>query len=344
MSRMHKIPVFCLLFLVLIVIGECIELPGGKSISVSGQDSAGSASGQPPVFSYPGVSFSAGHPSNYVVPAVKIPPSPSSSESKESSQGSNLAGTTSNQVLGFTMMSDVSGTGKFATWSCLGGQKYMNKAHELMSAISGDLTQSSQLSYSVDRESNVETDSVTFGYALAKIDKRDSILFVGQSYNDITELHNNNDLLQDDIIRAGAVSRTSVYSSQSLKVNIEDEINNTELVNNYIVYNTGSRFVGSSNLHAITNGTEIDQFYSGQYALNRTIVSQLRFSNITTANSWLDCCLGGYLTMPNNYQMGSNGFGSDLRTLFDCTKCPALPPSEERQAESGIAPVKVGKY
>jgi hypothetical protein len=189
----------------------------------------------------------------------------------------------------------------------------------------------------------VAIDSGSVDYAQAKIDKNDSILFVGQSYNDITELHNNDDLIQDDIIRAGAISKNSSYSSQSLKVNIENEINNTELINNYIIYSTNTRFVGSSNLHAITNGTEIDQFYSGQFAIDRSIVSQLRFSNITAEDSWLDCCFGGYLTMPKNYQMGSMGFGSDLRTLFDCT-CSKWKQTAEFPLDSGLTPIKVGKY
>ena len=343
---MHKIPVFCLLFLVLIVIGECIDLPGGESISVSGQDSAGAASGQPPVYSYPRWSFRAGDPSNYVVPSVKIPPRPTP-DSDGSSEGdiySEGQGTRGTRVSSFTMTSDVAGNGSFAIRSCLEGQKYENKAYQLMSAKYGNLSQSRELSYSTDSQSDLETETGTVDYALAKIDMRDSTIFIGQSYNDITELKNNDALIQDDFTRAGAISKNSLYSSQALKVNLEDAESTQKLLNNYIVYSIDTRFVGSSNLHAITNNTEVDQFHVGQFALNRSIVSQLRCNNTTFADSWLECCLGDYLTMPKNYQMGSNGFGSDLRTLFDCTKCPALPPPEERQAESGIAPVKVGKY
>jgi hypothetical protein len=33
----------------------------------------------------------------------------------------------------------------------------------------------------------------------------------------------------------------------------------------------------------------------------------------------MPCCFGGYLAMPTYYQKGSKGFGSNVKSIFDCT-------------------------
>jgi hypothetical protein len=46
-------------------------------------------------------------------------------------------------------------------------------------------------------------------------------------------------------------------------------------------------------------------------------------------DDWLPCCYDGYLTMPKYYRMGSKGFGSNVKAIFDCTcfesPIPQLP-------------------
>ncbi len=42
----------------------------------------------------------------------------------------------------------------------------------------------------------------------------------------------------------------------------------------------------------------------------------------------LACCSDGYLTMPTYYRMGSKGFGSDVKGVFDCT---CFKPSTQAQ-------------
>jgi len=267
------------------VIGECSELPGGESRSIVGESSIGTASDQP-VFNYPQGSFRAGDPSNYVVPQVNLPkPNP---EPKDNSTGDE-GNSSGNHQMAFAMTSDVAGTGSFTMRTCLEGQGIDNRAYQLMSAKYGNLNQSRELIFSKDSQ-NVDTGNGTIDYALAKIGIQDSLEFFGLSYNDIAKFKNYKDSIQDETT-AGAISKTSIYSSQSLNVNEDDDVSK-ELLNNYTIYNIDTKFVGSSNLHAITNGTEIMQSYIGQIAMHRGIASQLRYNHTMGEDPMLECDCG----------------------------------------------------
>ena len=285
---MNAIISLCLLLslLSLMVVGECSELPGGVIKSVVGEGSTGPDSGQP-VFTYPQGSFRAGDPSNFVVPQVSRPASPQQPATPETENDVNNSMT--GPQIAFTMTSDVAGAGSFTMRNFLEGQGNENKAYQLMSAKYGNLNQTRELSFSRDSQSvDMDNETGTLNYALTKIDIQDSIGFFGLSYSDISKFKNNNDFIQDEN-RAGALSRTSTYRSQSLKVNEDDDVQ-SELLNNYIVYNINTKFVGSSNLHTTTNGTEIMQSYIGQIAMQRGIASQLRFNHTMSEDSMLECC------------------------------------------------------
>ena len=280
---MNAIFSLCLLLLSLMVIGECSELPGGESRSIVGESSIGTASDQP-VFTYPQGSFRGGDPSNYVVPQVNLPkPTPKNPEANSNGEEGNGS---ANSQMAFAMTSDVAGTGSFTMRTSLEGQGIDNRAYQLMSAKYGNLNQSRELSFSKDSQ-DVDTGNGTIYYALAKIDIQDSTGFVGLSYNDIAKFKNYKDSIQDETT-AGAISRTSMYRSQSMDVNEDDDVS-TELLNNYTIYNIDTKFVGSSNLHAITNGTEIMQSYIGQIAMHRGIASQLRYNHTMGEDPILDC-------------------------------------------------------
>jgi hypothetical protein len=278
-----------LLLLGSIVIGECFDLPGGESQSIAGQNSigTGTASGQP-VFKYPKGSFSAGDASNYVVPQVFLPKP--TRESQTSATNNINGNVTVSPQMAFDMRSNVTGIGSFATRNYLDMNEYDNKAYQLTSAKFGNLTQSRELSFLKDSAAS-STDLGTFSYALSQLGVQDSTSFVGLSYNDIAKFKNNKDFIQD-VTRTGAISRASVYRSQSLKVDDEDENRSREmlLVNDYTAYGVDTRFVGSSDLHAITNGTEIMQSYIGQIALNRKISSQFMANDTFLDEPWLPCC------------------------------------------------------
>jgi hypothetical protein len=118
-----------------------------------------------------------------------------------------------------------------------------------------------------------------------------------------------------------------------------------------------TRAYGGSDLTSISAGgkfkgynawkypsVEVDEDYWGTYHIEKNMTLEVPYKSVVTADDWLPCCYGGYLTMPKYYAVGSKGFGSNLKDLFDCTKCPTWSLTGECQAESGITPIKVGKY
>jgi len=284
----------CILFLGFILIGECYDLHGGDNKVVIGLGSDGTAS-SPPVYSYPKNTIITRDPSNYVVPVITLPQSTSTDST--STDGSNLSGSGIGTMM-FTMTSDVAGTGSFAVRSKLDGQENDYKAYQSISAKYGILTQSRKMRFAEDEETSTE-----LNYTLAKIDSQDSIKFFGRSYSDISKFQNKNDLIQE-FMRAGAISKTSQFSSQYLQLSLDNANDTKTLYNNYTAYNIDTRFVGSSDLHAITNGTEIMQSYIGQIALTRKISSQFMGNDTFLDDYWLPCC--------NLANDGISHYGNDI--------------------------------
>jgi len=67
--------------------------------------------------------------------------------------------------------------------------------------------------------------------------------------------------------------------------------------------------------------TRITQDYSGQHNMTLKVKMDNYFYRVIDedADAWLPCCFEGYLTMPTYYQRGTNGFGSNVKGIFDCT-------------------------
>jgi hypothetical protein len=303
---MHKIIVLCVFIMALVMIGECIELPGGQSQSITGQGSAGNAAGQqtgqPPAFTYPPGSFSAGRTNtiNLQVPTVNIPANRNKESNQSTTTGGETGTSTTLQSLAFTMTSDVKGSGNFAVSSFLEGHGYDNKAYQLFSSVNGSLTQSRNIKFIQDRKSGASTDVGTMSYELAKIDVQDSTLFSGSSYNDVTKLNNHEDLIQD-VTNARAIAKNSAYGSQSFSLAYDNETSTEGLVNNYLAYKIDTNFVGSSSLHAVTNGTDIMQSYIGRIRMNRTIADQSRVHETTAEDTQLECCKTSSFCCPQKF-------------------------------------------
>ena len=88
---------------------------------------------------------------------------------------------------------------------------------------------------------------------------------------------------------------------------------------------------------------EVDEDYWGTYTIEKNMTLDVPYKSIVTADDWLPCCFGGYLTMPKYYQAGSKGFGSNVKPVFDCT-CSKWAQTAEFPGDSGLSPIKVGKY
>jgi hypothetical protein len=276
-----------LLIISLFLIGDCEELfqmPGGGSKSVGPNDKPiYDESSSPPVYNSPRTVVITRDPANYMNPAVTISKfTPSTDTSSKNNNLSGLGGGTG--TFGFSMTSEVAGTGKFSARSMLEGLNGLDhKAYNSVSAKYGDLTQSRNIKFFED-----SSDGSEFNYTRGNIYTQESTKFFGNSYSDISKYQNNEDLIQE-IITSGAISKNSSFASQHVQVSLDGNETKT-LHNNYTAYNIDTRFVGSSDLHSITNGTEIMQTYIGQIVLVRKIVSQFMSNDTLLADEWLPCC------------------------------------------------------
>jgi hypothetical protein len=71
---------------------------------------------------------------------------------------------------------------------------------------------------------------------------------------------------------------------------------------------------------------DVDEDYWGTYHIEKLMNLTASVDETEEDDDWLPCCYGGYLTMPEVYQKGSKGFGSDVKGIFDCTcfKAPTI--------------------
>ena len=71
---------------------------------------------------------------------------------------------------------------------------------------------------------------------------------------------------------------------------------------------------------------DVDEDYWGTYHIEKLMNLTASVDETEEDDDWLPCCSGGYLSMPETYRKGSNGFGSDVTGVFDCTcfKAPGL--------------------
>ncbi len=73
---------------------------------------------------------------------------------------------------------------------------------------------------------------------------------------------------------------------------------------------------------------DVDEDYWGTYHIEKLMNLTASVEEIEEDDDWLPCCSGGYLSMPETYQKGINGFGSDVTGVFDCT-CFKAPKGAE---------------
>ena len=61
--------------------------------------------------------------------------------------------------------------------------------------------------------------------------------------------------------------------------------------------------------------------YVGNFDITRKVHMNTSYyeGSSYVEDDWIPCCFGGYLTMPTYYQKGSKGFGSNVKSIFDCT-------------------------
>ena len=75
--------------------------------------------------------------------------------------------------------------------------------------------------------------------------------------------------------------------------------------------------------------SELEQNYKGTFTLAQKLSHKIDYRSKDVDDDWLPCCYSGYLTMPKYYRMGSKGFGSNVKAIFDCTcfesPIPQLP-------------------
>jgi hypothetical protein len=68
---------------------------------------------------------------------------------------------------------------------------------------------------------------------------------------------------------------------------------------------------------------EVDADYIGTYHIRNNMTLTTSEDEKEFENLWLPCCFGGYLDTPTSYQIGATGFGSNVRSIFDCS-CPKI--------------------
>lgn len=75
--------------------------------------------------------------------------------------------------------------------------------------------------------------------------------------------------------------------------------------------------------------SELQQDFKGNFTIAQKLSHNVDLRTKEVLDDWLPCCYGGYLTMPKWYQMGTRGFGSNVKSVFDCTcfepPIPRLP-------------------
>ncbi|MHB8119786.1 MAG: hypothetical protein ACYDHX_13845 [Methanothrix sp.] len=73
---------------------------------------------------------------------------------------------------------------------------------------------------------------------------------------------------------------------------------------------------------------DVDEDYWGTYHIEKLMNLTASVDETTEDDDWPPCCSGGYLSMPDAYRKGANGFGSDVAGVFDCT-CFKAPTKAE---------------
>ena len=66
---------------------------------------------------------------------------------------------------------------------------------------------------------------------------------------------------------------------------------------------------------------------------------EAQFKNVSVVNEIMDCCFGGWKTLPSAYKKGPPfGLSPSMEVIFDCTYCTSS--EQQKGAEPPVAPGK----
>ena len=112
--------------------------------------------------------------------------------------------------------------------------------------------------------------------------------------------------------------------------------------------NIAANFTGRARLGAFLGGempenetpenetAVIDEYYLGTFSIVKKLDVEATFKNVSVEDEVMDCCFGGWKTMPYDYKNGPPfGLSPSIKGIFDCT-CSEPP----KAVESPVAPEK----
>ena len=125
----------------------------------------------------------------------------------------------------------------------------------------------------------------------------------------------NRTIIEADISTNGVIEQRLGNTSSSYKMNLLTQGTSTDLDASRLRYNAPLSIFGRPEIY-----TQVSQQYVGEQRMGLNIkMDKSVIRPPIETEPWLDCCSGGYLTMPKSYQMGEGGLGSNLESVFDCT-------------------------
>jgi hypothetical protein len=111
--------------------------------------------------------------------------------------------------------------------------------------------------------------------------------------------------------------------------------------------NLAANFTGRARLGAFLGGempenetpenetAVIDEYYVGTFSIVKKLDVEAMFKNISLEDEVMDCCVGGWKTMPSDYKNGPEfGLSPSIKGIFDCT-CSESPKAAELPVSPG---------
>jgi hypothetical protein len=179
-----------------------------------------------------------------------------------------------------------------------------------------------------------------------KLNRSKSMTYSGKGINNRDFAGNNHDFIGADFLYSKEFSKEhslnmSLYRLNATVLATDEAIQHGEIeVTRDTQYKLQAHSTGIANFKYRQVGiqdeilNEGDEMFVGVYDIAKNLHMSSRFDRFKKDDDWLPCCYGGYLTMPASYQMSSEGFGSNVRGVFDCT-CSKVPSVAELQRISG---------
>lgn len=181
----------------------------------------------------------------------------------------------------FEMSGETQGVGTFSEWRTVKGGVDLN-AKRTSSAGYGNIS--------------IEDDVLLLRETLESeryglISQNKNIFFFGRSYREQDNYQNKEDFIQNRLV-SGTISKESNYIGLYDDGIFDSDNGAYNLSERFTRYSLDTRFVGSYSFRAISNnGTEIEDDYIGQIAINSKLESRRSMFNETNNEKWLSCCL-----------------------------------------------------